>query len=171
MKSVKMTYKGFEFDINPSSVKLELSKANSSFVIPFKRNKSREISELPMTLIGKGRLSGADAREKSQELISVFKKSGSAYVFSPVLTPIKAYFTSLEFGVSAGDDSIEYSFKFTEDTGSKKAMYDFGYTLAERGENLFDIANRTDTSVERLFELNRFENPFTVEEGNKVWLK
>ena len=47
----------------------------------------------------------------------------------------------------------------------------FGYTLAAENENLFDIAARTGVGIEKIIDFNSFEEPFSVREGDRVWLK
>lgn len=171
MKSIKMSYKGFCFDANPETVKCEMSKKVSVVRIPFARGEVKETGEMPVTVSGRGKFCGKDAREKAQGLLAVFKRSGSAFLFLPVLSPVKAFFTELVFSVNAAEECIEYSFAFTEDKNAKKGLFDFGYTVAQSGENLFEIANRTDTRIESIIGLNDFEDPFSVREGDRVWLK
>ena len=150
MKSIKMSYRGLCFEVNPKTVKVEFKRAQSTAVIPRHRARAEEICELPAVISGTGRLYGSDARAKMQSFLSVYKKGGAAYLFSPVFPPVKAYFTSLTFSVSAEEDCIEYAFSF---------------------KDLFDIANRTGVSIEKIIALNSFEDPFSVTEGEKVWLK
>lgn len=171
MKSIKMTYRGFCFNVNPDSVKAEFSRAHSTALIFGKRAKPKEICELPSKISGSGKFVGENAREFMQSFYSVYKKGGAAYLFSPVFPPVKAFFTRLDFSIGAGGECINYTFEFIESQNEKKGAFDFGYTLAEEGENLFDISNRTGISVEKIFNLNGFETPFSVEEGDRVWLK
>ncbi len=171
MKSIKMSYRGFCFEVNPKTVKVEFKRAQSTAVIPRHRARTEEICELPAVISGTGRLYGSDARAKMQGFLSAYKKGGAAYLFSPVFPPVKAYFTSLTFSVNAEEDCIEYAFSFKEAESKKRGSFDFGYTLAEDGENLFDIAYRTGVSIEKIIALNGFEDPFSVTEGEKVWLK
>ena len=79
-------------------------------------------------------------------------------------------FTSLEINYSASNNRVEYSFEFTQDGFEKKEVYDFGYTVALEGENLFDVSSRTGVEIQRLVSLNDFGDLFAVKEGDRVWL-
>ena len=171
MNSVKMSYGGFTFNANPSSIKTELSKEIVSAVIPFKKSKTGVISKKPATVSGSGSFCGSGAREQAQRLLAVYKKEGADYLFTPVSEPVKAFFTSLVFSVNADKERIDYTFTFTQEESAEKGVCDFGYTVAEKGENLFDISFRTETPLERIVDLNGFKNPFCVREGDRVWLK
>ena len=171
MKSIKMSYRGFGFEVNPKSVKAEYSRAESTALLTKRRAISHELCEMPLVVSGTGRFYGENAREKMQELLSVYKKGGAAYLFSPVFPPVKAHFLSLSFTVSADSELIDYSFRFKESENKKLGAFDFGYTLAGENENLFDIAARTGVAIEKIIDLNSFEEPFSVREGDRVWLK
>lgn len=171
MKSIKMTYRGFCFDVNPDSVKCGFSRAHTTALIAGRRAKVKELCELPSKISGGGKFFGENAREQMQTLFALYKKGGAAYLFSPVFPPVKVYFTRLDYGISAGGECINYAFEFIEAQNEKKGAFDFGYTVAEEGENLFDISNRTGVSVEKIVKQNAFETPFSVEEGDRVWLK
>ncbi len=171
MDSIKMSYGGFTFNANPSSVKTEYKKNTAPSVFPFRRAKTNIISKSPAVISGNGKFCGKNARAEAQMLLSVFKREGAAYLFSPVLAPVKAYFTALDFSVNSVSGSIDYSFEFTQEEASDSDLYDFGYTLAEENENLFDIAHRTNTNIEKIIDLNSFKTPFDIREGDRIWLK
>lgn len=170
MQYIKMNYKGFEFDINPSSIKMELSKRVSKRVIPFKSTKIQEICFNPAKFKGSGCFYGKNARQQAHSLVRLFNDEGSAYLFSPDFPPTRAFFNDLSISFNAQKDAVEYTVEFVEDSLGKKDKYNFGFTYALYGENLFDIANRCDKRVEDLFDKNNFENLFSVKEGDKVWL-
>ncbi|MCR5206858.1 MAG: DNA circularization N-terminal domain-containing protein [Eubacterium sp.] len=171
MKSIKMSYRGVCFEVNPSTLKTEYSKRTAVTEAPGSNAGCKEVCELPVKVSGKGILAGENASARAQQLLAAFKKKGSAYLFLPVVSPFKALFTSLELNVCSERNCIGYSFEFVQDISSKSGEYDFGYTLAQDGENLFDIAYRTNTAIETVIALNDFEEPFSVKEGDKVWLK
>ena len=171
MKCIDMSYRDFTFRANPESISVIMSKRISESPMLFQRTKVQEVCEEACVISGKGCFTGNNAESNAYRLMTVFKAKGSAYLFSPVLAPRKMYFSRLSISANADKNCIDYAFSFTEDCSSKKRYRDFKYTYALQGENLFDIANRTDTSVETIFDLNSFKDLFSVEQGDKIWLR
>lgn len=170
MQYIRMSYKDFCFMVNPDSLKLRYSKSLGNKIVPFGIGKGREICTNPTVISGKGCFVGANARQCIRDLSRLFNDKGSGYLFLPDSTPIKAVFSTLDIEYAGCDDKIEYSFEFVQESGDKAPIMDFGYTFAKRDENLFDIANRTNTDVGELFRLNRYKDLFSVNEGDRVWL-
>ncbi|MFR5875368.1 MAG: hypothetical protein ACLUFN_02635 [Eubacterium sp.] len=170
MNTIKMNYKGFSFDVNPTSIKTELSKNIAKKSILFKSAKTQEVFFEPARISGSGRFVGTDARQKAHNLMRIFKSKGSAYLFAYDMPPMKAFFCNLSVSYSAKENCVSYTFSFVEDCNDKQFSYDFGCTYALEGENLYDISNRTDVAVERLFEYNNYSDLFSVRKGDRVWL-
>lgn len=170
MKLIKMRYKGFTFPVNPSSIKAELSKTISASTIPFSFSKTQEVGFSPSVISASGSFTGNTAQENARTLLRIFKDRGSAYLFIPGIEPLKAYFKNLSISFNAEKNSADYSLIFVEDNRGKKSKFDFGFTYALEGENLFDIANRTNRDFDKIFEANHFMDMFSVKEGDKVWL-
>lgn len=170
MNLIKMSYKGVEMEVNPTTLEINFAKSISTKHIPFASAKTQEINIAPTKICGNGRLAGSGAKEQAYQLEKLFKSRGSAYLFIPNASPIKAFFSSLKMSLDSRDNSFIYSFEFTEDSHGKDDKFDFGYTYAQSGENLYDIANRTGVDVGFLFEKNGFKDLFAVKAGDKVWL-
>lgn len=170
MKLIKMSYKGFGFDVNPASLEISLSKSISTRGIPFSFSKSQEINIQPTKIKGSGKFIGENARQKAYQLERVFKSKGSSYLFVPDASPMKAFFSELNISYDSKDNSVSYSFEFIEDSNSKETEYSFGYTIASSNENLYDISNRTGIDVAKLFDMNDYKDLFSVKDGDKVWL-
>lgn len=170
MKLIKMSYKGFVFSANPSSIKIQLSKYVSKRNIPFFTSKTQEICFQPARITGKGIFVGNDAGELADKLMRVFKSEGSGYLFLPNSEPVPAYFDALDISYDAEKNCVSYTFSFIEDCKGKKHNFDFGYTFALAGENLYDVANRTDVSIEKLVACNDFKDLFSLTEGDRVRL-
>lgn len=170
MDYMKMKYKGFEFDVNPKEFQLLASKNISKIDIPNKTFVNNEINPKGLTVKGKGSLIGENALEKAHLLLLLFNKSGSDFLFLPTGDVVKAYFADLNISYSGSLDKVDYSFEFVEDTKGKEAEYTFGYTIAKRQENMFDVSNRTGVSVETLAKVNQVESVFAIKEGDKIWL-
>lgn len=171
MEFIDMSYKGFSFPVNPASIKTQMKKRTVKKDVMSFASKVKETGFEPAVISGSGSFSGDKAQESAHELMRIFKEEGSAYLFSPEFFPLKAFFTELQLKADASKRCIEYSFKFVEDSVNKKSRFDFRFTYAFEGENLFDISNRTGVPVEKLFKLNDYEDLFSVSQGDKVWLK
>ncbi len=169
--TTEMSYGGYLFRVNPATLSTSFSKKVETKVIPFGFGRAAEICRMPAVIRGTGVLTGSNAGEKAHELMRIFEKDGASYLFVPQLAPMKAFFTDLSMRIDAQEQCIRFSFAFTEDCTEKKSRYPFGYTYARRGENLYDIANRCCVNSRALFEVNDFMDMFSVEEGDRVWLK
>lgn len=170
MKLIKMSYKGLNFSVNPATITIDYSKKISTKHIPFSVSRAQEVTQNPTKITGKGKYVGEDARSFARSLERVFKKTGSAYLFIPDGLPIKAFFTALNISYDAKDSAVSYSFEFVEDYNGKRDTYDFGYTMALDGENLYDISNRTGVDVATIFGCNNYKDLFSVKGGDRVWL-
>lgn len=168
---IKMNYKGFSINVNPSSIKIDYSKTIAKKTSVFSTSTTQEICFEPTIISGSGKFAGENARDYANRLARVFKTKGSAYLFVPDGMPIKAFFKSLNISYDSESNCVSYSFEFVEDYQGKSTSYDFGYTFARKGENLFDISSRTDVDIQKLFENNNFTDLFSVKEGDRVWLK
>ncbi len=171
MKTIKMIYKGFEFPVNAQELETEFSKRTAALPILKRSARVREVCFNPAVISGRGILSGEKAQEQANELVRLFREEDGAYLFSPIFPPIKAFFTELKLKTAANREGIEFSFRFVEEYCAKKGGYSFGYTYAREGENLYDVANRCSVSVEELFSLNGYKDLFSVNEGDRIWLK
>ena len=84
---------------------------------------------------------------------------------------MKMYFTALRIHANAEAESIDYDFEFTEDPADKQFTRANRYTFVQDGENLFDVANRIGYPVEYLAEFNGCRDLFSVQTGEKIWLR
>jgi hypothetical protein len=166
-----MSYKGFCFNVNPSSIKVDYSKNVAVKTSLFATSVGQEVNFEPTKIAGSGKFVGDKAREYANALTRIFQSDGSAYLFVPDGMPIKAYFKNLSISYNSEKNCVSYDFEFVEDYQGKKRKYDFGYTYAKNGENLFDVANRTDVDIQTLFESNDFADLFSLKDGDKVWLQ
>lgn len=170
MQLIRIAYKDFTFMVNPETLRLKHTKVVVNRQIPFRFGKNKELSSNPVTISGSGYFAGENARRNIRNLSNTFDQKGSGYLFLPDSTPIKAIFSKLDVCYSGVGDRIDYSFEFVQEECSKMPLYDFGFTYAKCGENLYDIANRTNVDIGDLFSLNNYSDLFSVKEGDKVWL-
>lgn len=171
MKHMTMRYKGFTFPVNPKAVEIKMAKSIATAKVPFSKAKAQEICDMPCSISAEGSFFGSNAQEQALRLTALFEQKGSAYLFAPTLPAFKMYFQSLSISSDAQGNGLNYTVTFLQDTTAKKPVYDFGFTLARAGENLFDIANRTGVAPEKIVAANHYETMFSVQEGDRVWLR
>ena len=167
----KMRFKGFSFDVNPNFIEIRHRRIINEKALLNGKSRVTGGALCPAEITGRGSFYGVSAPEKLQMLESLHKKGGEGWLYLPQGGAYKVYFKELTFSFNADKNRYEYSFVFVECTNSKKPSFDFSYTVADDGENLFQIARRCRVPVERLMELNDFATPFSVDPGDKVVLK
>ena len=170
MQHMKMKYRGFEFNVNPKSLKISMNKKISRYDTVYAEEICAQGTNRLYTVSGNGCFVGEDSAKKAFELVRAYNKKGSDYLFLPNSVPIKACFSSLSISYCAGNDRVDYSFEFVQECKEKNEETNPDYTVAADGENLFDIAHRTGMQIENLVEANDFGDVFAVKEGDRVWL-
>lgn len=169
--SVKMRFKDFEFPANPAVIKTEFS-ANVREDPLFQSDSAiYNISRNAAVISGEGCFWGEERFTASALLKKLHNSSESGWLFLPDGGCFNAFFTSLSLEEDAKKGCVSYSFSFTENCLHVKDEYDFGFTLALEGENMFDIAHRCGVAIETLMRLNDYKTPFSVKEGDRVVLK
>ncbi|MBQ7740589.1 MAG: DNA circularization N-terminal domain-containing protein [Eubacterium sp.] len=171
MEPTYMSFRGVDFVASPYETGIKMSKSITNTKIPFSKEKTEELCENSRVITGRGRFVGENASAKANELCAVFKTKGSAFLFTPAFSPIKVFFTELCLNIDTDNSCVNYSFTFVEDPNSQKRYEDFNYTRVRKNENIYDVANRCNLSVDELVRLNRVRNIFSLEEGEKLWLK
>lgn len=167
----KMSFKGFSFDVNPSFIEIRHKRIISEKALLNGRSRVNSGALCPAEITGGGCFYGNNASEKLAMLEALHKKGGAGMLYLPQGSAYKVHFKELVFSCNADKNRYEYSFVFVECTKNKKPSFDFSYTLADDGENLFQIAGRCNVPVERLMALNDFATPFSVNSGDRVVLK
>lgn len=166
-----MSFKGFAFDVNPSFIEIRHRRIISEKVLLNGKSRVNSGALCPVEITGRGCFYGDNAPEKLAVLEVLHKKGGAGRLCLPQGSAYRVYFKELSFSFNSDKNRYEYSFAFVECTNSKKSSFDFSYTLADDGENLFQIAGRCNVPVERLMALNDFATPFSVNSGDRVVIK
>ena len=165
-----MSYRNFEFPVNLKSVKADFSR-QVEIVSTSKKSVAKELCKRPAVISGSGCFTGRNASERANMLMILFQSGGASYLFSPLFPPMRMFFTSLKISASSGEERIDYSLSFTQETNEKRSKKDFPFTLARKGENYFDVANRCEKPLEDLVDANTPRDLFSLNEGDKIWLK
>lgn len=166
----KMQYKSFVFPSNPSKLKTTGSRRLKQVPVITGGTKVFNASAAPIKISGSGHFFGGLSVQNADKLHHLLSENDSGWLFVPNSVPICAFFESFETVCDTKNNCVSYKFSFIEDCSNRKYMHDFGYTVAQDGENVFDIAYRTKSSVDRIMEKNEFITPFDVPSGGKVVL-
>lgn len=167
---MKMKYKGFEFDVNPKDFKTCMNKSSVKYNTVYSEQICVENGRNCVSVSGKGCFVGENAANKAFEMVRVYNKKGSDYLFLPNSVPLKMHFTSLDISYSSGNDRVDYSFVFTQESNTKNETKTPRFTYALEEENLFDVANRTGVKIETLVKCNDIGSIFALKEGDRIWL-
>lgn len=168
---MKMRYRGFEFPSNPTLIKTELSNNVREDPLFGSDSAVYNVSRNASIISGEGCLWGEERFSAASQLKQLHKRGGDGWLFLPDGSCCRAFFTALTINEDAKRGCVSYAFSFTENCNHVKTEYDFGFTYAGENENMFDIAHRCGTQIEKLMKLNNFETPFSVKAGDKVVLK
>lgn len=170
MQYMKMKYKGFEFDVNPKDFKICMNKSSVKYDTVYSEQICVENGRDCVSVSGEGCFVGENAADKAFEMVRVYNKKGGDYLFLPNSVPLKMHFISLNISYSSGNDRVDYSFVFTQESNTKSEAKTPRFTYALEEENLFDVANRTGIEIESLVKCNDIGNIFALKEGDKIWL-
>lgn len=168
---IKMKFKDFEFPANPAVIKTELSENISEKPIFDNGSAVYNISHNAARICCIGSFWGDERSMFAQQLKMLHDSSTAGWLFLPDGSCWRAFLSELVFTDDAKKNCVSYSVSFIEENSSKADQYDFGFTYALENENMFDIAFRCGKSIEALMQLNDYENPFCVKNGDKVVLK
>lgn len=167
---LKMRYKNFSFTQNPAVIKVISDSIQTVHPVYCGTPVVGGVCRKPTIISGSGSLFGKAAVESALLLHRLSMCLDSGWLFVPCAAPMSAFFTAFSYECNAQKDCVLYTFSFTEDCSARRPEYAFGYTLAEEGENAFDIANRMGVSVDAIMERNCLLSPFAVQCGDKVVL-
>lgn len=168
---IRMSYKDVEFLSNPEVINISLSANISEKPLLNSDSAVNNVSRNAVVISGSGCFWGKAALSAARELKSLQRSSSSGWLFLPDGSCYDAFFSSLTIKEEAQKDCVSYSFSFIENCNHTSAEYDFGFTYAEEGENMFDIAHRCSVKIEKLMQLNNFKTPFCINAGDRVVLK
>lgn len=167
---MKMKYKDFTFPSNPGEINVFSSTNIQSKSIYNSSSKTENVSVNPIIIKGKGEFFGDNAEELCLYIQHMLKDKTAGELMLPSSAGINAFLTEFTYSKSCKKGSMTYSFVFTEDCNQKQEQRKYRYTIARKGENAFDIANRCGISVSDIMRLNIYKNPFGIQQGDKVVL-
>ncbi|MCM1114358.1 MAG: LysM peptidoglycan-binding domain-containing protein [Clostridium sp.] len=165
-----MVFKDFVFPSNPTVLEVKASTNIHNFPIANNSSRVENVSVNPSIVEGSGVFFGDRGEEYCLYLQHLLRLRTAGVLLLPTAVGMNAYLTRFSYKKSSNKNEISYSFTFTEDCSSKKEERLFYFTVAENGENAFDIANRCNVSVDDIMRLNTIATPFSIKAGDKVVL-
>lgn len=153
-----MEFRGFRWPQNPASLSVSHGRQIAAHTVPYAGDMLQDFGRRKTVVTGEGVFKGGHAMEQFQQL-QAFQEDGMAGVLYMMgLPPIPAKLVELELIGKFTPDKIGYRFVFWEDRTVSMPAASVqpagGVYTAQAGDNLWQIANQYNTTVERLLELN-----------------
>jgi hypothetical protein len=166
-----MKFKDFEFPSNPNTIEITSNRNVNINCVYGEKSVTENVSCNPTVISGSGSFFGDNADEYCTRLSRLLKIESSGWLYCPNAYPIKAFFSEFTYKVDSEKGCVQYNFTFIEDCSSKQEEKKFCYTISQKDENAFDIANREGVSVDDVMTLNDFKSPFDIKEGTTVKIR
>lgn len=187
-----MRYKDYVWPHNPSQYTITYRRRMAVQEVPFGYYNLQNLGHSYRVMRGSGEFAGAGAYEEFKRLASVYYTGGEGILVHPCWQAAHVYFVKLSLQQEPREDYVAYTFEFWEDcdrydTALKTAEKTAGasasgggstatksgstasYHAVKKGETLWGIARKYDTTVERLLALNPgIKNPNLIVVGQKV---
>lgn len=129
------------------------------------------VSADPIVVLAEGEMYGESGEEACAKLQNMLFDKSAGWLMIPFAPPVKAYFTKFVFGKDSSKNRISYTAEFTQAAACGDSRRQFNTTVANDGENAFQIANRCGVSVNDIMKLNDFRSPFDIAGESKVVIR
>lgn len=175
MSLEKMSYKDYVWEYNPSQISVDEEKNIKDIKCPYYKNVLQNFGRAKRIVKGSGEFFGENFLEKFNKLREVYLSDETGYLKLPGEEPFLASFKSLKMLGNKAEDSLSYSFEFWESiekSGIEVASLSESYYTASKGENLWNIAYKYNTTVSELMKINpEIKRPDSLEDGQRVVLR
>lgn len=160
----------FSFPHNPSKLKILCSRKIEQISTPFHGIQQKVSTESVRIITGEGEFFGSDASRQLQTFSSLFGTPLRLLII-PDYGSFYAFFSDLTV-LRQADQSIHYSFEFTEEVRSVSSSQILSSShRVKKDENLFSIAGLYGKTIEELILKNPgLISPFAVTEGDWIEL-
>lgn len=179
-----MRFKNFIWPHNPKVYSITYERKMAVHKVPFGRHHLQSLGQTRRVLRGEGEFVGEGAYETFSQLATVFYEETPGVLIHPVWVTTTAWFVHLELRQEPRPDYVRYSFEFWEvvdrdqvsvttvdngaGTGAAEEPERLWHTVV-KGDTLWALARRYDTTVAELVELNpAIANPNLIYPGQKV---
>lgn len=172
MKIEPMRFKSYVWPYNPENVQVQFSQNFQEVKQPFSGSTLQNMGTGRRLVTGRGEFVGEECMNEFGRLSAVFAQGDTGLLKLPGIEPFPAAFTALKMVGEAQPDCVLYEFSFLEDGGgAAENSGNTGIYVCTGGENLWSVANRFQTTVDRLKSLNpMIEWPNSLEAGQEVVL-
>lgn len=168
-----MRFKSFVWPNNPYAYSLTTQRNLATHRFPGRGYCLEDMGHGVQVLQGEGEFYGTGAYQAMRELMAVFREGGTGVLVHPVIQMRRAVLKELELIQEPREDYVRYRFVFWEDGDKVEILSGKAETSGSHGvragENLWQIAQVYDTTVEKLLKANSWiQNPNQLTAGRKV---
>ena len=154
-----MKFKDFVWTKNPEKLSVSITREVKELQIPFYGAVMQDYGAKKRVISGEGEFVGEQCLQTYQALAALFDKGDSGVLKLPDLPELVAKPVSLSYIATTRPNVLRYQFLFWEDLSQPLPTpavnpFRFHYTVKEEEENLWLLANREHTTVEKLLQLN-----------------
>lgn len=164
-------YKNYVWKNNPRQIKIIHNRNVQEVSVPYSHGVVRDYGERARVIRGVGEFFGEKCIDEFEKLRAIQQEGGKGYLTLPMVKPFLAIFRLLELEENPTPKLLKYSFEFVEYISSHKSdsCYVKRYHVVQKGENLWDVSNKYNVSVENLLDLNlHIKRPDNLILGEKV---
>ncbi len=167
-----MIYKTFVWPNEPKTLKISLVNDSKTYILPEIGPTRKKTGFTYKIIEGTGEFFGPRCYENFQELSLIFNDSSPGKLVIPNFPPMEAFFDELSLVSETSPEIISYKFKFTEEPlyfCDQQELNKPNYYNVEKNENLWDIANKFNVSIDTLLKNNpEISNPYDIMQNLKV---
>ena len=169
MNLMTMSFKGFTWRVNPTSLNVECARNLKETALPFAGSWAADLGPKKRRVSGEGYFTGADAMKQWRRLEEVFAQGGPGSLLLPGMEPFFAVMDSLKLLGVEGSGLVKYGFGFTECRAGEGGPGREALRAAA-GESLWDYAGRFGWNMEELRRANlHIRDIACLEAGEEVY--
>ena len=171
MSNNTMRFGGISLSHNPSNIKIQKGKSIQSVRFVSGIDKILDIRDSGVVISGKGELFGENCFSDYQKLVKLSVKDESQILYIPELGVFRAVLSKLCVAAAPKSDYLEIEFVFSvvESQRQSGKILPERYYYAESGENFWEIAEKFETTVEKLCKINpQTRNIMELSQGEEV---
>lgn len=168
MNLMTMSFKGFTWQVNPTSLNVDCARNLKETPLPFAGTWAADLGPKKRRVSGQGYFIGADSMNQWRKLEEIFAQGGPGSLILPGAEPFPAVMDSLCLLGEEGGGLVKYSFGFTEYRAGESR--DRAVRKAAAGESLWDYAGRFGWDMEELRRANpHIRDIACLEAGEEVY--
>lgn len=168
MNLMTMGFKGFTWQVNPTTLRLELGRNLRETALPYVGSRLEDLGKKKRRVSGEGYMIGKECMAQWQALGAAFAQGGAGYLQLPGQKPFLAVMEELKLLGEPGENALRYSFAFVESLGDEDAGEGRVF-YAAAGESLWDYAWRHHCDIGALRAANQHIRDIAcLEQGEEV---